>query len=109
MTARHSHSLAATAPAARPAASAARPTGPAARPTGPAAPSRADAFPGETRRRLIPAAVPPAADKPEPFVPLPIKPTAAMLAQGARTGGVSVEVAWRVYRAMVEAAERQTG
>lgn len=32
---------------------------------------------------------------------VPSKPTAAMLAAGARAGGVTVEVAWRVYQAMV--------
>ena len=36
-------------------------------------------------------------------VPLPGKPTASMLAAGARAGNVSVEVAWRVYQAMVTA------
>lgn len=36
--------------------------------------------------------------------PLPGKPTASMLAAGARAGNVSVEVAWRVYQAMVTAA-----
>ena len=35
---------------------------------------------------------------------LPGKPTATMLAAGARAGNVSVEVAWRVYQAMVTAA-----
>ena len=35
---------------------------------------------------------------------LPGKPTASMLAAGARAGNVSVEVAWRVYQAMVTAA-----
>ena len=35
---------------------------------------------------------------------LPSKPTAAMLAAGARAGNVTVEVAWRVYQAMVTAA-----
>lgn len=35
------------------------------------------------------------------LVPVPAKPTAAMLAAGARSAGVSVEVAWRIYRAMV--------
>lgn len=34
-------------------------------------------------------------------VQVPVKPTAAMLAAGARAAGVSVEVAWRIYRAMV--------
>ena len=36
-------------------------------------------------------------------VPHPGKPTASMLAAGARAGNVSVEVAWRVYQAMVTA------
>ncbi|HYG89545.1 MAG TPA: hypothetical protein VD978_25190 [Azospirillum sp.] len=35
---------------------------------------------------------------------VPLKPSAAMLASGARAGGVSVEVAWRIYRAMIKAA-----
>lgn len=34
-------------------------------------------------------------------VTVPVKPTAAMLAAGARAAGVSVEVAWKIYRAMV--------
>jgi hypothetical protein len=36
---------------------------------------------------------------------VPGKPTAAMLAAGARAGGVTVEVAWRVYQAMIQAPE----
>ena len=39
------------------------------------------------------------------MVTVPIKPTAAMLAAGARAGDVSVEAAWRVFQAMVQ----QTG
>lgn len=35
---------------------------------------------------------------------VPTKPSAAMLAAGARAGEVSVEVAWRVYQAMVSEA-----
>ena len=35
---------------------------------------------------------------------VPTKPSAAMLAAGARAGDVSVEVAWRVYQAMVAEA-----
>lgn len=35
------------------------------------------------------------------LVPVPAKPTAVMLAAGARAAGVSVEVAWKIYRAMV--------
>lgn len=35
---------------------------------------------------------------------VPAKPSAAMLAAGARAGDVSVEVAWRVYQAMVSEA-----
>ena len=35
---------------------------------------------------------------------LPGKPSAAMLAAGARAGNVSVETAWRVYQAMVTSA-----
>lgn len=37
-------------------------------------------------------------------VPLPVKPTAAMLAEGASAGGVNVETVWRIYRAMLRAA-----
>ncbi|NYZ12904.1 hypothetical protein HL658_10100 [Azospirillum sp. RWY-5-1] len=36
--------------------------------------------------------------------PVPLKPSAAMLADGARAGGVTVEVAWRIYQAMIRAA-----
>ncbi|HET8729309.1 MAG TPA: hypothetical protein VFO41_17545 [Alphaproteobacteria bacterium] len=32
---------------------------------------------------------------------VPSKPTAAMLAAGARAGGVTVETAWKVYQAMI--------
>jgi hypothetical protein len=35
---------------------------------------------------------------------LPSKPTSQMLALGAQAGGVSADVAWRIYRAMIEAA-----
>ena len=35
------------------------------------------------------------------MVLVPAKPTAAMLAAGARAAGVSVEAAWKVYREMV--------
>lgn len=35
------------------------------------------------------------------LVSVPSKPTAAMLAAGARAAGVSVEAAWKIYRAMV--------
>ena len=34
---------------------------------------------------------------------VPLKPTAAMLASGARAGGVSVEAAWKIYQAMIKA------
>ena len=34
---------------------------------------------------------------------VPLKPSAAMLASGARAGGVSVEVAWKIYQAMIKA------
>lgn len=37
-------------------------------------------------------------------VTVPAKPSAQMLAAGARAGDVSVEVAWRVYQAMIKAA-----
>lgn len=36
---------------------------------------------------------------------VPLKPSAAMLANGARAGGVSVEVAWKIYQAMLKTAE----
>lgn len=32
---------------------------------------------------------------------VPLKPSAAMLAAGARSGGVSVEIAWKIYQAMI--------
>ncbi len=32
---------------------------------------------------------------------VPLKPSATMLASGARAGGVSVEVAWKIYQAMI--------
>jgi hypothetical protein len=35
---------------------------------------------------------------------VPSKPTASMLASGARAGGVSVETAWKVYQAMLKHA-----
>ncbi|MDR6292673.1 MULTISPECIES: hypothetical protein [Inquilinus] len=36
---------------------------------------------------------------------VPTKPTASMLAAGARAGGVTVEVAWRVFQSMVNVAD----
>lgn len=36
---------------------------------------------------------------------VPLKPSAVMLAAGARAGGVSVEAAWRIYQTMIKAAE----
>ena len=36
---------------------------------------------------------------------VPLKPSAAMLAAGARAGGVSVEVAWKIYQAMIKTAD----
>jgi hypothetical protein len=36
---------------------------------------------------------------------MPSKPSAAMLASGARAGGVSVETAWKVYQAMLKNAD----
>lgn len=35
---------------------------------------------------------------------VPLKPSAAMLASGSRAGGVSVEVAWKIYLAMIREA-----
>ncbi|MEQ8966171.1 MAG: hypothetical protein RID91_10125 [Azospirillaceae bacterium] len=39
------------------------------------------------------------------FASVPSKPTAAMLAAGARAGNVSVETAWKVYQAMLRNAD----
>ena len=36
---------------------------------------------------------------------VPVKPSAAMLAAGARAGGVTVETVWQIYQAMLKAAE----
>lgn len=36
---------------------------------------------------------------------VPLKPSAIMLAAGARAGGVSVEAAWKIYLAMIKATE----
>lgn len=36
-----------------------------------------------------------------PIASVPLKPSAAMLAEGARAGGVTVEVAWKIYQAML--------
>ena len=36
---------------------------------------------------------------------VPTKPTAGMLAAGAGAGGVTVEVAWRVFQSMINAAD----
>lgn len=36
---------------------------------------------------------------------VPLKPSATMLASGARAGGVSVEVAWKIYQAMIHHAD----
>ncbi|MBP2313366.1 hypothetical protein [Azospirillum soli] len=36
--------------------------------------------------------------------PVPLKPTAVMLAAGSRAGGVSVETAWKIYLAMINEA-----
>lgn len=36
-----------------------------------------------------------------PVAEVPLKPSAAMLAEGARAGGVTVEVAWKIYQAML--------
>lgn len=38
------------------------------------------------------------------FVAVPAKPTAAMLAEGARAGAVSLNTAWQVYQAMLRQA-----
>ena len=38
------------------------------------------------------------------LMPVPTKPSAAMLAAGSQAGDVSVEQAWRIYQAMVRAA-----
>lgn len=39
------------------------------------------------------------------LVQVPSKPTAAMLAAGSRAAGVSVEAAWKIYRAMIQKGE----
>ena len=36
---------------------------------------------------------------------VPKKPSARMLAAGARAGDVSVEIAWKVYQAMINEAD----
>jgi hypothetical protein len=36
---------------------------------------------------------------------VPLKPSASMLAAGARAGGVSVEIAWKIYQAMIHHAD----
>lgn len=38
------------------------------------------------------------------MTPVPLKPSATMLASGSRAGGVSVEVAWKIYLAMIREA-----
>ena len=38
-------------------------------------------------------------------VQVPSKPTAAMLAAGSRAAGVSVEAAWKIYRAMIQTSK----
>lgn len=35
---------------------------------------------------------------------VPLKPSAMMLAEGARAGGVTVETAWKIYQAMIRLA-----
>jgi len=35
---------------------------------------------------------------------VPVKPTPAMLAAGAKAGGVTVITVWKIYQAMIEAA-----
>jgi hypothetical protein len=39
-----------------------------------------------------------------PFAEVPLKPSADMLAEGARAGGVTVETAWKIYQAMLRFA-----
>lgn len=39
------------------------------------------------------------------LIVLPTEPSAAMLAAGARAGGVSPDVAWCIYQAMIYEAE----
>jgi len=36
---------------------------------------------------------------------VPVKPTTEMLTAGARAGDVSIEAVWRLYQAMVSAAD----
>jgi hypothetical protein len=59
---------------------------------------------GDRRERMTDAGKA-ATGEPSLTKTVPAKPTAAMLAAGGRAGDVSVEVAWRVYQAMVKAAE----
>jgi hypothetical protein len=46
----------------------------------------------------------PEASKRSEAVPLPFKPTSNMLAAGAKAGGITPDIAWRIYRAMLDAA-----
>lgn len=43
------------------------------------------------------------------FVAVPAKPTAAMVAEGARAGAVSLNTAWQVYQAMLRQAPEEAG
>jgi len=36
---------------------------------------------------------------------VPLKPTTRMLTEGARAGGVTVETVWKIYLAMLRAAD----
>lgn len=36
-----------------------------------------------------------------PVASVPLKPSAMMLAEGARAGGVTVETVWKIYQAML--------
>ncbi len=42
-------------------------------------------------------------NRPATMLSVPAKPTEAMVAAGARAGGVSVVRAWRIYQAMLAA------
>lgn len=47
--------------------------------------------------------------KPPKHKRVPRKPTNPMIAAGAAAGGVSPDVAWRVYRAMIDAVANEFG
>ena len=54
--------------------------------------------------RTLDSAVAPRGTAEPSHTPVPLKPSAAMLAAGSRAGGVSVEIAWKIYQAMINEA-----